>query len=131
VVSRDPDTFHHLIERLSNWHLVLLSAGPGLTRERVQPLLPKLQATVQVWPWLAALKAVHAVAPDFAAILDYRARWSRMWALARVWWMVRIAAAEWTVHLKMQRRRDVRMFFIGAATVVTMLTLIVIVKTLQ
>jgi hypothetical protein len=116
VLSRAPGAFRTFTAKLSEWHLVTFAAGADLTPEQVKPLLPRLQATVKVWPWLAAFKAVHAVAPSLAIVPDYQSTWNWIRTLTRIWWLVRKAATKWTAELHEQRRRDVKIFIIGATT---------------
>jgi hypothetical protein len=129
ALSQEPDAFRSFTNKLSDWHLVIFMAAAGLTTEQVRSLLPRLRATVKVWPWLAAFRAIRAVAPNRKDIPHYRSTWHCIRTLAWIWWLVRTAAADWTDNLREQRERDVKMFIVGAGTILAVLFLSVIAST--
>jgi hypothetical protein len=112
VVSRDPGVFHGFLNALDGWHPVVFAAMADLTLERGDPLLDRMRVMVEVWPWLAARRAVQAVAPGSGRI--------------RIWWRVRSAAATWTPDRREQRQRDVRMFAAGVAVTLAVWILLAI-----
>jgi hypothetical protein len=112
VLSRDSGLFHSFLNAVPEWHQVIFAAIADLTLEAGDHMLVRMQAKVEIWPWLAAWRAVQAVSPGSGRI--------------RIWWQVRSVATTWTPHRKEQRQRDVRMFAAGVAVTLAIWILLTI-----